>query len=340
MTAGAEQHVGHRERDVHAVQELRGRAVGGVRRDPVRPRAADRHLQRQTDQEAEGDPDECRHARRPARRRRRRSASSRAASRRPSATRSSAPSGGSPRRGRPSRRWSSRSCGRCRPSACSSPRSARGELIADHRLVDDLRRTRGFTLDNYATCSAGGQQPADHGRRRSSTRSRSRSRRRSSRSSIALARRVRVRVDRLQGQEHAVHRWSSRCRSCRSRWRSCRCCSCSRGARSSAIPVIRGLRRSRRLHAGVDRAHDLRAAAGDLPAAQLHLGDPERGHRGGARRRRRARADLLPDRAAAHDAGDRVVRDLPVPLGLERPARGARSSPTARWRRSRSCSPR
>ena len=38
-----------------------------------------------------------------------------------------------------------------------------------------------------------------------------------------VAARLRVRVDRLQGQEHALHRWCSRCRSCRSRWRSCRC---------------------------------------------------------------------------------------------------------------------
>ncbi len=46
------------------------------------------------------------------------------------------------------------------------------------------------------------------------------------------------------------------------------------------------------------RTH-LRAAAGHLPAAQLHLRDPRRSHRGGPGGRREARADLLPDRAAA-----------------------------------------
>ena len=50
---------------------------------------------------------------------------------------------------------------------------------------------------------------------------------------------------------------------------------------------------------------------------------PGERHRGGARRRGEPRADLLPDRPAAVGAGPRVVRDLPVPLGLERPARRA-----------------
>ena len=49
-------------------------------------------------------------------------------------------------------------------------------------------------------------------------------------------------------------------------------------------------------------ALDLRAAAGDLPAAQLHEGGPGRADRGGPGRRRRARADLHPDHAAADDA--------------------------------------
>ena len=53
-----------------------------------------------------------------------------------------------------------------------------------------------------------------------------------------------------------------------------------------------------------------------------------------------ARSGLLPDRAAADDARHRLVRDLPVPVGVERPAGRARSSRTGRSRRSRSCSPR
>ena len=83
---------------------------------------------------------------------------------------------------------------------------------------------------------------------------------------------------------------------------------------------------------------------------------PQRGHRGGARRRGGPRPDLLPDHPAAVRAGDRVVRDLPVPLGLERPARRPgvlgrhsrrRATHPAIWRsspatagRSGSCSPR
>ena len=42
--------------------------------------------------------------------------------------------------------------------------------------------------------------------------------------------------------------------------------------------------------------------------------------RGGPGRRRQPLEDLPHDRAAAVDAGDRVVRDLPVPVGVERPA--------------------
>ena len=88
-------------------------------------------------------------------------------------------------------------------------------------------------------------------------------------------------------------------------------------------------------------AHDLRAAAGDLPAAQLHEGAPSRADRGGARRRRRARDDLLPDPAPAADAGPRGLRHLPVPLGLERPAgrAGVRSAARPTSRRSPCASP-
>src|SRR5690606_14513939 len=46
----------HREGDGHAAAEVRDRSFERVRGDPVPARAADRHLQRPTDSEAEGDP--------------------------------------------------------------------------------------------------------------------------------------------------------------------------------------------------------------------------------------------------------------------------------------------
>ena len=55
---------------------------------------------------------------------------------------------------------------------------------------------------------------------------------------------------------------------------------------------------------------------------------PGRADRGGPGRRRRPRADLHQDHAAADGTGHRRVRHLPVPLGLERPAGGA----GLRWR--------
>src|SRR6478736_5842434 len=67
-------------------------------------------------------------------------------------------------------------------------------------------------------------------------------------------------------------------------------------------------------------ALDVRAAAGHLPDAQLHAAGARRARGVGARRRRGTRADLQPDHAPADGAGDRGVRDLPVPVGLERPA--------------------
>ena len=75
-------------------------------------------------------------------------------------------------------------------------------------------------------------------------------------------------------------------------------------------------------------ARDLRPPARDLPPAQLHEGDPRRADRGGVRGRRRSRPGVHEDHAAAHDAGHRGLRHLPVPLGLERPAGGA----GLRWR--------
>src|SRR3546814_5895585 len=80
--------------------------------------------------------------------------------------------------------------------------------------------------------------------------------------------------------------------------------------------------RAARVCAGVDRAHDLRAAADDLPAAQLHLGDPGCGHRGRAGGWRGPWTDLLPDRPAADDAVDRVGGALPVHEGVARSADG------------------
>ena len=69
--------------------------------------------------------------------------------------------------------------------------------------------------------------------------------------------------------------------------------------------------------------HRVRAAVRDLPAAELLRRDPARPARGGADRRRLGVPDLLPGDPAARPAGDRVARDLPVPLGVERPARRA-----------------
>ena len=68
-------------------------------------------------------------------------------------------------------------------------------------------------------------------------------------------------------------------------------------------------------------AHDLRAATGDVPHPQLHARAAGRAHGGGTGRRRGARDDLLQDPPAPAHPGPRGVRDLPVPLGLERPAR-------------------
>ena len=69
--------------------------------------------------------------------------------------------------------------------------------------------------------------------------------------------------------------------------------------------------------------HGLRAAVRDLPAAQLLHRDPEGHPRVGADRRRLGDPDLPPADPAARPAGDRLARDLPVPLDVERPARRA-----------------
>ncbi len=68
------------------------------------------------------------------------------------------------------------------------------------------------------------------------------------------------------------------------------------------------------------RARGVRAAARDLPAPQLHRVAAVVDHRVGEDRRRRPLHDLLAARRAAVGARARGVRDLPVPVGVERPA--------------------
>ena len=80
--------------------------------------------------------------------------------------------------------------------------------------------------------------------------------------------------------------------------------------------------------------HRVRPAARDLPALQLHLAAAARPVRVRGDRRCVALPDVHPDRAAAVGAGARRLRDLPVPVGLERPA-GGPGVPRARRRRSR-----
>ena len=93
----------------------------------------------------------------------------------------------------------------------------------------------------------------------------------------------------FKGRDIAVRRACSRCRSCPSRSRSSRCCP----------PIVRH-RDQRHVLAHLAVALDVRAAAGDLPAAQLHAASiPCDARRGGPRRRRGARADLLLGDAAA-----------------------------------------
>src|SRR5699024_6069465 len=73
----------------------------------------------------------------------------------------------------------------------------------------------------------------------------------------------------------------------------------------------------------VDRAHHLRPAAGDLPVAQLHVRGAHRPDRGGPDRRCWACERVCTHHAAADAACHRQLCDLPVPVGVERPAGGA-----------------
>ncbi len=70
-------------------------------------------------------------------------------------------------------------------------------------------------------------------------------------------------------------------------------------------------------------AHGVRPAAGHLPALQLHVAAATRPVRVGRHRRRVAFPGVHTTCAAAVDPGHRRLRDLPVPVGLERPPGGA-----------------
>ena len=85
--------------------------------------------------------------------------------------------------------------------------------------------------------------------------------------------------------------------------------------------------------------HRVRAAVRDLPAAELLHRDPEGPAGGGPDRRRLRDPDLRPPDPAARAARDRLARDLPVPLDVERPA-SSRSPSAGTPSRSRSRSSR
>ena len=71
----------------------------------------------------------------------------------------------------------------------------------------------------------------------------------------------------------------------------------------------------------------LRAAVRDLPPPQLLRRHPQGPDGGGADRRRLGVGPVLQGRAPARDPRDRLARDLPGALRLERPARRARARP-------------
>src|SRR5205085_9040588 len=108
---------------------------------------------------------------------------------------------------------------------------------------------------------------------------------------------------------------------------------------SEALPPVApqhaALRHRRvRIRRYLARAHGVRTAARDLPAAELLHYLAEGSDRGRADGRRLEHGGLPANRAAAVRAGTRVVRDLPVPVGLERPPDGPdlslrRADPTA-----------
>ena len=117
-----------------------------------------------------------------------------------------------------------------------------------------------------------------------------------------------------------------------------------RAAADVADPAAEALQRRRRVlrRAGQDlsrhlaRAYRLRPALRDLSAAQLHRRPAARADGIGAHRRRQRLRDLRQDRAAAVVPGARLLRHLPVPVGVERSA-GRHGVPRHRSA-TRSCS--
>ena len=100
----------------------------------------------------------------------------------------------------------------------------------------------------------------------------------------------------------------------------------------------RVLRRSRQdLSRHLAGAYRLRPALRDLSAAQLHRRPAARADGIGAHRRRQRLRDLRQDRAAAVVPGAGLLRHLPVPVGVERPAR--RHGVPRHRSATRSCSP-
>ena len=146
---------------------------------------------------------------------------------------------------------------------------------------------------------------------------------------VAVARRLRARLDRLPRPRLGLPR----------RHRPAR-----RADPDGADPDVLALQHVQPLRhrSGPDPLpHGLRPAVRDLPAPQLLRRDTQ-GPDGGRSDRRRVRVPaLLPRRAAARPAGDRVARDLPGAVRLERPpdrARHGAAEPADRAARSpRSC---
>ena len=284
------------------------RARRGAGGDPVHPRHPDHRLQRPADAELGGPMSTSTD---------RRLRSRRATSPSRTTVRSSAAAATKTSCPRPGPRWSRSSspcCGRSRPSACSSPRSGRrgrhqdaaagGPFFANPQLHPRELQRRVLARDRRPTW-----------RRSSSTRSSSRSPRCSSRSALAAAGGVRLRLDDVPGPR---------------------------------LPVRRGLRAADRADPGDadPAAAALRAAAVQpaaarpdapfwpvwlshtifaLPLAIFLLHNFMKEIPGELIEA--ARVDgaghvqiFFADHAAAAGAGDRRVRDLPVPVGVERPA--------------------